>query len=430
MRLPGGRDALQRRLPPAHGGPDQLRPLRQRLPAAHDVPQRDLRLMGARAWRLGAVLAIVGGCGARTGLNLPDATTLPDVPDASDAPDARDVLLPPRCIPGRFTLTQRGADMMLVIDRSGSMGQSLGGGRGSPAKWELLRDALSSTLPAFQDRIRVGALFFPQDGADTRVSACELANIPSVDIRPAYGAATQVLGVFAGTEPGGSTPTAAALLRAYNYFVRNPDRARARYLVLATDGGPNCNAALAAASCVCVGAGGTGPFGGGASCRRDADGRRCLDNERTVREIAELAANPVASIPTFVIGLADETDPNYAATLTAMAIAGGRPFVSASGAPGYYNVERAADLTRAFTTIQDTVSRCSFVTPSRPEETGSIAITAAGETVPPDPTRRDGWDWTDRAFGELTFFGPACARVIASRATQVQATVRCADDGG
>ena len=239
-----------------------------------------------------------------------------------------------------------------------------------------------------------------------------------------------MLGVFADTSPGGSTPTAAALLRAFNYFVRNPDRARARYLVLATDGGPNCNAALDAATCVCVGGGMGGPFGGGVSCRRDGDGRRCLDRERTVSEIAQLASNPVASVPTFVIGLADETDPNYAATLTAMAVAGGRPYVPASGVPTYYNVERAEDLTRAFTTIQDTVSRCAFVTPSRPEEMGSIAISFDGVDVPLDPTHRDGWDWSDRAFGEITLFGGACARVIASRTTQVVATVGCMNDGG
>ncbi len=390
--------------------------------------------MHSRSRWLALWLGLAGGCGARTGLNVPDVATFPDVPDAADVTDAadvRDVLLPPMCLPGRFTLTQRGADMMLVIDRSGSMGQRLGGGRSGSSKWVLLRDALAATLPGFQERIRVGALFYPQEGADTRVATCALPNIPSVDINPGTGNASRVIGVFDSTEPGGSTPTAAALLRAYNYFVRNPNRARGRYLVLATDGGPNCNAALDAATCVCVGGGGGGgPFGGGGMCRRDGDGQRCLDRERTVSEIAQLAANPIASIPTFVIGLADETDPNYAATLTAMAVAGGRPFVSASGVPTYYNVERAADLTRAFTAIQNTVSRCAFVTPSRPEEMGSIAITASGATVPLDPTHRDGWDWSDRAFGEITFFGAACDRVIESRATEVQAIVECVNDGG
>lgn len=381
--------------------------------------------MDPRSRRLVACVALLGGCGARTGLRLPDGAPLPD---AAEVGGARDVPLPPRCIPGRFTLAQRGADVLLVIDRSGSMGQRLGPGRSGPSKWSLLRDALAATLPAFQERIRVGALFFPQEGADARVAACELPNIPSVDIDPSTGTAARVIGVLDATEPGGSTPTAAALLRAYTWFVRNPDRARARYLVLATDGGPNCNAALDPASCVCV-AGGV-PFGGANTCRRDRDGQRCLDRARTVSEIAQLADNPVAAIPTFVIGLADASDPDYPAALTAMAIAGRRPFVSASGVPTYYNVERPEDLTRAFTTVQDTVSRCAFVTPSRPEETGSIAIEAGGAAVALDPTHRDGWDWSDRAFGEITFFGAACERVIASRATEVQATVECAGDGG
>ncbi len=377
-----------------------------------------------------AVAMLVAGCGARTGLNVPDVTfpddAAFDVSDVTDVADVRDVLRPPTCATGRFTLTQRGADMMLVIDRSGSMGQRLGNLRVGPSKWVLLRAALATTLPMFQDRIGTGALFYPQEGAESRVSTCALPNIPSVDISPAANTASRVLDVF-DTEPGGSTPTAAALLRAYTWFVRNPNRARARYLVLATDGGPNCNADLDPSRCVCVGAGG---IGGGRSCARDADGLRCLDDTRTVSSIAQMVANPVASIPTFVIGLADETDPTYAATLTAMAVAGGRPFRDATGRATYYNVERAEDLTRAFTTIQDTVSRCAFVTPSRPGDTGSIALSAGGVTVRPDPTRVNGWDWTDRAFGEITLFGAACEQVIAQRTTEVVATVVCEADGG
>lgn len=378
------------------------------------------------AW---AVLA--AACGARTGLNVPDVAfpedATIDAPDVVDVVDVVDVR-PPTCATGRFTLTQRGADMMLVVDRSGSMGQRLGAARSGPSKWVLLRDALAGTLPAFQGRIGTGALFYPQDGAETRVSTCALPNIPSVDINPALNTASRVIDVFHETGPGGSTPTAAALLRAYTWFVRNPNRARARYLVLATDGGPNCNAALDPRRCVCVG----GALGGagGLSCARDGDGLRCLDRDRTVNEIRDMVTNPVASIPTFVIGLADDSDASYAATLTAMAVAGGRPFFNARGEPTYYNVQVASDLTQAFTTIQETVSRCAFVTPSRPGVTGSIVLSAGGAVVPADPSRRNGWDWTDRAFGEITLFGPACDNVIAARTTEVVANVVCEADGG
>ena len=41
-----------------------------------------------------------------------------------------------------------------------------------------------------------------------------------------------------------------------------------------------------------------------------------------------------------------------------------------------------------------------------------------------DTARRDGWDWTDAGYGELTLFGPACDRVLGS-VEPLEATVAC-----
>ena len=381
-------------------------------------------------WLPSALVALAtAACGARTGLDVPDVATFPDAqPDVHDAADVLDVVdVPhPGCRDGSFPLEQRAAEVLLVIDRSGSMGEGLARGlRGAPSKWSLLRGALATTLPVYQDRILTGSLFYPESGAGTRGGTCLFANIPDVDIGPATGSAAAILNVFDGTNPGGSTPTAAALLRAYTYFVRHPDRARGQYLVLATDGGPNCNANLDPRTCVCVG----GPMGFG-NCGRDTDGTRCLDDRRTVDEIAQMASNPIASIPTYIIGLADPTDPTFATTLRNMAIAGGRPLVTATGQRTYYDVEQPGDLERAFTSIQDAIARCSFVTPSRPTSTGGIAIRYGSVEVPYDPTRLNGWDWTDRAFGEITLFGAACDGAIAARSTTVTAVVSCGATGG
>lgn len=378
-----------------------------------------------RALALSAVTTALAACGAKTGLRLPDVVTTPDatldasdVADVMDVADVRDVVR--GCVPGRFNLEARAADILLVIDRSGSMGQSLSGSRTS--KWRVVRDALNATLPQFQRQIQVGAVFYPEEGADTRTAACAFANIPSVDITPAFNTTSRVVGIFDNTAPGGATPTNAALLRGYTYFVRNPNRARARYLVLATDGAPNCNAGLNPTTCVCV-----RPGGRGGAC--SSDGNNCLDDARTVATIRQIAVNPVTPIPTYVIGIAGSDDVAFSQTLTAMAVAGGRPNRTATGEATFYDVQREGDLTRAFTSIQSAIARCTFVAPSRPSDTDTITLTVNGVPVPRDTTHVNGWDWTDRAVGELTLFGAACPADV-SPSTNATATVECRPDAG
>lgn len=377
----------------------------------------------ARALSALAASLTLASCGAKTGLLVPDVATTPDaVVDVLDVTDVTDVPRIRGCVPGRFDLAARAAEVLLVLDRSGSMAQGLDGSR-TASKWRLLRDALATSLPRFQDQINFGALFYPEDGAESRTAACAFANVPTADVAPAMSTAARVISILDATEPGGSTPTAAALLRAYTWFVRHPNPLRAQYIVLATDGAPNCNAALNPATCTCVGPGGGG---GGRACN---DANRCLDDTRTVSEIADIASNPVTAIPTFVIGLADDSDPTFAATLTAMAAAGGRPNRTASGAPTYYDVRVAGDLERAFTTVQNTIARCTFVAPSRPSERDTITLRLGGAVIPRDTARVNGWDWTDRTLGEITLFGAACP-LTASPSTVVNATVECNPDAG
>ncbi|MFO0608360.1 MAG: vWA domain-containing protein [Polyangiales bacterium] len=368
---------------------------------------------------LAALAALsLAGCGAKTGLLVPDVLSFPDadVPDVEDVMDVPEAEVP-RCRPGTFPLTERAADILLVLDRSGSMNQTLNNA-GGVSKWRLLRDALAATLPRVASRVRVGALFFPEYGAASRGAACALANIPSIDVGLASGTTGQILSVFDDTGTAGGTPTAPALLRAYTYLVRNPDRTRARYLVLATDGAPNCNAALDPATCICG-----GPGGGGRGCGTDAE--RCLDDTRAVSDITQIASNAVTSMPVYVIGLADNTDSTFATTLRRMAVAGGRPN-RATGTPTYYDVQRPEELTAALSAIQNEVARCTFVAPSRPTDPDAITLTVNGVSVPRDTSRVNGWDWTDMGFGELTLFGAACPRD--TETNTATATVGCGDE--
>ena len=67
----------------------------------------------------------------------------------------------------------------------------------------------------------------------------------------------------------------------------------ARALVLATDGASDCNTALNASTCRCVGGG----SGAGRGC---GSGDRCLDDTRTVKVISSYETK---GLPTYVVGI-------------------------------------------------------------------------------------------------------------------------------
>ncbi|MDP3274349.1 MAG: vWA domain-containing protein [Deltaproteobacteria bacterium] len=397
------------------------------------VRQRGLAVAGA----LGLVVS--AGCGAKTGLLVPifpsDATVVDaDAMDAVDVPDVQDVTSEPEvqvCVPGRFPLDPRGAEVMIVVDRSNSMAFSLDGNTmpvGEPSRWQVLRDALDRILPAYQRTVSFGAKFYPQPitpgNPDLDANCRSLAGI---DLAPALNNAGPLVRFFDTTRPGGGTPTFDGLQQTAQYLRSRPGRGSARYIVLATDGGPNCNRnnPSPAQSCVCTS---SDPM----ACR--ADPRigiyNCLDDARTVALVQDVAmpTDPsVSAIPVFVVGLDGSmtTRQDLLAVLDRMAVAGGRPRTDPMGRR-YYSVREPADLQRAFDTIVGSISQCSFVTPSRPDDPNAIDVEINGVVVPRDVTRTQGWDWTDQGFGELTFFGSTCASASQPGA-RVNARVGCRD---
>lgn len=366
-------------------------------------------IVGAVALAVGSALA---GCGAKTGLL---------VPDIASPPDATDV---PVCMPARFELQRRSAEILFLIDRSTSMAQSLDGRMGVPReqwRWTILRSALATALPPFEARVEMGALFFPQELTEPVPdfeAACAILGGAGVDVDPRLNNSGAIVSVLDRTRPGGGTPTYEAIRRARSYLLANQTRGRAAFIVLATDGGPNCNSRLDYAVCACT----SRDPSGMPTCAVNANAYNCLDDMRTLSAITATVAD---GIPVYVIGIDDPTRPDLTDVLNQMAQAGGRPN-NAPGEPRYYGVRSAEGLTSAFATIQRSIAQCAFVTASPPADPDAVALTVNGMEVPRDETRRNGWDWTDPAFGEVAFFGPACERVSAGTATVV-GRVGCRD---
>jgi hypothetical protein len=369
----------------------------------------------ALAFFVAVSLLAVASCGSRTGLFGPAGDgALAD----GGLPDGRatgpDGTVP--CVPGRFDLELATAQIMFVIDRSGSMQFELG--RDRPAdpgerRWDILRTSLDETFAPFDGELTMGAKFFPEPLTERDVASADRAcrTETGVSVAPSRGNLESVLSVFDRTEPRGGTPTAEAVRLAAEFLVQS--RTVARTLVLATDGAPNCNVNLDASSCVC-----TTPD---VSCAGNPDRGRysCLDDDRTVATIRDIAEGQ--NIPVFVIGIGSLGRPAFLEVLDQMAIAGGRPRAES---PRHYNVQTAGEMTSALATIRDSVSKCTYLTPSSPIDPDEISVEVDGAPIDRDSTRQNGWDWVDQAYGELAFFGAACERVRTG-AARVTGVVTC-----
>lgn len=291
-----------------------------------------------------------------------DAGTDAGRPDAGTA-DAGG--MPKPCIDGRFTLSTAEPVVMLVLDRSGSMMNTFAGGMVS--MWTALRDALRVTLPAVNQTMQIGGLFFPVDGA----RECEVPAVAGV--RPAKGNVPLLLTTLDSVEPIGATPTLQAVRVASEVLLSRRTSNTARAMVLATDGAPSCS---------------------------------------TLGEtLAEIERAADGGVPTYVVGLQTSGVPGLVTALNQMAVAGRRP---RDGARRFFSAESGAELQRAFTTIRDQVGACSFLTDSVPSlDGGAMTVTLGGVLVPFDESGVTGWRWTDRPNGELVLQGADCQRAIA-----------------
>ena len=335
---------------------------------------------------------LIASCGAKTGLRIPEyhmdaAAVLPDA--GFDAP---------MCVPGHFPLTPETAELMLLIDRSASMLLTINGDSDQPEdqwRWTILRTSLSDALTSLDPHVLVGAKFFPDPittPTPTTEQACSSAGPIDVPVGPVT--APRIISLFRSTMPNGGTPTAVAL-RAASLGVSSTGSRR--FLLLATDGAPNCNpdTGVPQDECVCT----SPPM----ACQAFRPGPySCLDDVAAIAALRDIFSR---GIPTYVVGIEDLSRPDFSDVLDHMAEAGGRPRMVA-GEREFYSVRSADQLHQALADITSTISACGFVTPSLPATDAQFSIHIDGTMIPQDAT--NGWTWVDRPRGELELHGAAC----------------------
>lgn len=215
--------------------------------------------------------------------------------------------------------------------------------------------------------------------------------------------------------PNGGTPTAVTIealtpeLRSFH----GPT-----FAILATDGGPNCDAALTCDVSMCTsnmddvpGCPTDGPSCCGPS---GVGGLGCLDGARTAAAVARLEA---FGIHTYVLGIPGSAP--YASVLDALAIAGGtmRP-----SEPLYYRVDTAdtATLSTALGGIAaQTMASCQFTLGVLAPDPNEVNVTIDGTILPQQGP--DGWSLDGL---QLTLRGASCT-AIQGNASALGVTTGC-----
>jgi hypothetical protein len=269
----------------------------------------------------------------------------------------------------QFALTRVAPNVMLVLDRSGSMKDPIAAGS-TTTKYQDLTAAITSLATSYGTQMRLGDTFFAAD------NSCA-AGVPG-PILDNNGAT--IIGDVNSHSPGSNTPTAVTLdaVIASNELT---DPTRGNYVVLATDGLPNCG-----------------------------------DTDVTTR-INTLYSAPVP-VKTFVIGIGADTNTNPT-LLNEWADAG---HTARSGATHYFQTNSPQDLKTAFDSIVGSVASCDFKMTQSAPDPSLINVTLDGAAVPKDPANGYTFDGTSDT---VSLHGTACAKLQSDAAAKVSVIYGC-----
>jgi hypothetical protein len=310
-------------------------------------------------------------------------------------------------------------DMLIVLDRSGSMAEN--------NRWNVSQAAVTSLTAQLNDVIHFGLMSFPKapdfgsnpgggdplacfeaciGGLDTPECmeclgdvgggldlACEPGDIAVPVGADTAGAIASEIDALNAAGPSGGTPTSGTLQEAAKHIgssVAGPDEmATPKYVLLVTDGEPTC------------------PNGEGS---RDATAEElALDRQLTVDAIKALRD---AGVFTYVIG--------YDVTQFADAM---NQFAQTGGTMNYRPVEDEESLVTEFKKIAGEVVSCTFVLETEPEDPRKVKITVDGTQVNYDSQNTgNGWSISGKT---VTLLGSTCEGLQDGGEHQVDVQVTC-----
>jgi hypothetical protein len=240
-------------------------------------------------------------------------------------------------------------------------------------------------------------------------------------VRAGSDALPEILQVMNSTTPTGGTPTAAALRAALEFYTEGEGSTITgeKYILLATDGGPNCNTELTCQAQGCtINLEDRCNTPGENCCAPESQQLACLDDDAVVDAITALRD---AGIDTYVVGIPGSEA--YSSFLDDFAEAGGR--VNPDGPEKYYAVDASGGveaLTDVFKNITTAlIQTCDFqleTTPPDPEKVNvalDCAVVSSGDDSADGGSAEGGWMLDDTTE-------PPTVRLLGDTCDDVQQT--------
>ena len=287
--------------------------------------------------------------------------------------------------------TRQPVDVLLVLDRSGSMDYSItedcycalptGTKYGSlcadttncSTRWNAVKAAVGAALSS-ASYVNWGLKFFPSAGANTSCTENSIIEVPITAT-----SASEVRSSVDNAAYEYSTPTSAALGAATAYLKTLND-GNDKFILLATDGEPNC---------------------GGNPASVNTDDLTGATNAAS----AALAAG----FKVYVIGIG----PNLG-NLTQLAKNG--------GTSDFYQVNSPQDLSDKLSSISKLVGSCSFMSNAAPPDENNVAVYVNGRRV--DKDSNNGWTFGSSSQ-EIVLTGDYCAQMSSGNQADVQILFGC-----
>jgi len=324
---------------------------------------------------------LVCGAGSRTCLSPGECAATGDCPDGQVcATDTRTCEIGGMCGGTDFEITRLAPNVMILLDRSGSMDGDAGG----RPRWDVAKDAIRTVTERFAGEIRFGlATYSSCTGGGCSAGSVVIPIGDDVSRINDFLAPLRADGSSDGSPPdylcdsGDPETSTGPSLQALTTEPTLQDADRANAVLLVTDGQEsNCG----------------GPDGAGGA--------------------AALLGRPIP-VRTYAVGLSRDTSESE---LMAIAVAG--------GTERFYLAEDETALTAAFDMIADEVATCDYRIEMPPPDPMDLFVYFDDDPagVPNDAT--NGWTF-DEASGTLTFNGSACDAIRAGTVTDIDVVFGC-----